>query len=119
MTHRGVTADHLNFEWGNEQGTIAVLTVRWPTWLRRTMANMQFAESDEETQRKIDEGETPRPDLYTFAEDHPIFDVFDRFVNARCIKRADDPSKFDKPKQIEDKIYIKFDLPQKTEDKRF
>ena len=83
------------------------------------MANMQFAESDEEKQRKIDEGETPRPDLYTFAEDHPIFDVFDRFVNARCIKRADDPSKFDKPKRIEDKIYIRFDSPQKTEDKPF
>ena len=66
MTHGGVTADHLNFEWDNEQGTIAVLTVCWPTWLRQTMANMQFAKSDQEKQRKIDAGKTPCPDLYTF-----------------------------------------------------
>ena len=119
MTHRGVTADHLNFEWGNEQGTVAVLTICWLTWLRQTMANMQFAKSDEDKKRKVDAGKILCPDLYTFDEDHPIFDVFDWFVNARCIKRADDPSKFDKPKRIEDKIYIRFDSPQKTEDKPF
>ena len=56
------------------------------------------------------------PIEFTFTKGHQIFESFDRYVESNYVQKEHDPSQFNKPICIEDKVQIHFEKPQVTDD---